>query len=41
MMRNMQQMPMPSPDQQRLIQLQMLNHMKREFVNEPDLGQQV
>jgi hypothetical protein len=41
MMRNMPQMAMPSPDQQRVIQLQMLNHMKREFVNEPDLGQQV
>lgn len=44
MMRNMPpmgQMGMPSPDQQRVIQLQMLNHMKREFVNEPELGEQV
>lgn len=37
MMRSMPQMPMPSPEQQRNMQLQMLGHMKREFASDPDL----
>lgn len=36
MAKNMPQM-MPSPDQQKAIQLQMLAHMKKEFANDPDL----
>lgn len=41
MMRNMPQMPMPSPEQQRNMQLQMLTHMKREFASDPDLEAKV
>jgi hypothetical protein len=33
MMKNMPQMPLPSPEQQKAIQLQMLAHMKREFAS--------
>lgn len=37
MMRNMPQMPQPSAEQQKVIQLQMLAHMKKEFASDPDL----
>lgn len=37
MMRNMAQMPQPSAEQQKAIQLQMLGHMKKEFASDPDL----
>jgi hypothetical protein len=37
MAQNMPQMMMPSSEQQRSIQLQMLAHMKKNFANEPDL----
>jgi hypothetical protein len=39
MMKNMPQM-MPSTEQQKAIQLQMLGHMKRELAAEPELAQQ-
>ena len=39
MMKNMPQM-MPSTEQQKAIQLQMLGHMKRELANEPQLAKQ-
>ena len=41
MMKNMPQMTQPSPEQQRVIQLQMLTHMKNEFSAEPDLAPQI
>ena len=41
MMKNMPQMMQPSPEQQRVIQLQMLTHMKNEFSAEPDLAPQI
>ena len=41
MMKNMPQMMQPSPEQQRVIQLQMLTHMKNEFSSEPDLAPQM
>jgi hypothetical protein len=40
MMRMMPQ-AVPSPEQQRNIQLQMLAHMQKEFASEPDLAQQI
>jgi hypothetical protein len=41
MMKNMPQMMQPSPEQQRIIQLQMLAHMKKELASEPDLATQI
>jgi len=41
MMKNMPQMMQPSPEQQRMIQLQMLAHMQKEFASEPDLATQI
>lgn len=41
MMKNMPQMMQPSPEQQRIIQLQMLAHIKKELTSEPDLVAQI
>ena len=41
MARNMPQMMQPSPEQQKVIQIQMLNHMRNEFASEPDLAPQI
>lgn len=41
MMRSMPQMPMPTAEQQRNMQLQMLTHMKKEFASDPDLETKV
>jgi hypothetical protein len=40
-MKTMPQFAAPSTDQQKTIQLQMLNHMRKEFESEPDLSNKI